>query len=183
MTIGEQIRASRKKAKMTQKQLGEACGIAEPTIRRYELGKLNPKVETIQKIAKALNDPVLLIRAIPFRIEEQKEEIISSLENFPESVWAAQKNLEETLKRLQNSNFSDLFFDGQDEDNLHDEQKEELAALKADMIQKFDALNHVGKQKAHDYISDLSEQEKYLDNEHPLYNVLHENQETDDNDE
>lgn len=54
MTTGEKIRAARKKAGLTQKQLGELCGIAEPTIRRYELGKLKPKLETLLKIAKPL---------------------------------------------------------------------------------------------------------------------------------
>lgn len=54
MTVGERIRAARKKAGLTQKELGERCGIAEPTIRRYELGKLNPKIETLKKIAKPL---------------------------------------------------------------------------------------------------------------------------------
>lgn len=54
MTIGDRIRKARKAKGYTQKQLGEACGIAEPTIRRYELGKLNPKFETLQKIAKPL---------------------------------------------------------------------------------------------------------------------------------
>ena len=55
MTIGERIREARKARSLTQKQLGELSGIAEPTIRRYELGKLNPKRETIAKIAKALD--------------------------------------------------------------------------------------------------------------------------------
>lgn len=58
MTVGERIRAARKAKGLTQKELGEACGIAEPTIRRYELGKLNPKFETLQKIAKPLGLPV-----------------------------------------------------------------------------------------------------------------------------
>ena len=55
MTVGERIRQARKAAGLTQKALGKACGIAEPTIRRYELGKLNPKYETLEKIAKPLN--------------------------------------------------------------------------------------------------------------------------------
>lgn len=55
MTIGERIRSIRKSRNLTQKQLGELAGIAEPTIRRYELGKLNPKYETIEKIAAALH--------------------------------------------------------------------------------------------------------------------------------
>lgn len=54
MTTGERIRNIRKAQNLTQKQLGELAGIAEPTIRRYELGKLNPKYETIEKIAAAL---------------------------------------------------------------------------------------------------------------------------------
>lgn len=53
-TIGARIREARKIKGLTQKELGEKAGIAEPTIRRYELGKLNPKMETIQKIAAAL---------------------------------------------------------------------------------------------------------------------------------
>lgn len=55
MTTGERIRNMRKNRKLTQKKLGELCGIAEPTIRRYELGKLNPKYETLERIAAALH--------------------------------------------------------------------------------------------------------------------------------
>lgn len=58
MTVGDRIRKERKAAGMTQKQLGEKSGIAEPTIRRYELGKLYPKIATLQKIADALDSDV-----------------------------------------------------------------------------------------------------------------------------
>ena len=54
MTIGEKIKAKRLERGLTQKALGELTGIAEPTIRRYEAGKLNPKIETISKIANGL---------------------------------------------------------------------------------------------------------------------------------
>lgn len=54
MTTGEKIRRARTEKGWTQKQLGELCGIAEPTIRRYELGKLKPKKETLEKIAAPL---------------------------------------------------------------------------------------------------------------------------------
>lgn len=56
--IGDKIKELRLRNGLTQKLLGEKCGIAEPTIRKYELGKLNPKVETVKKIADALNVPV-----------------------------------------------------------------------------------------------------------------------------
>lgn len=54
MSVGENIRRIRKEKGLTQKKLGELCGIAEPNIRKYELGKANPKIETISKIADAL---------------------------------------------------------------------------------------------------------------------------------
>lgn len=55
MTIGENIRRLRKEKGYTQKQLAEKCDMYESQIRKYESGKANPKLETIQKIAKALD--------------------------------------------------------------------------------------------------------------------------------
>lgn len=54
VTVGENIKRLRKERGLTQKNLGELCGIAEPNIRKYENGKQNPKLETIEKIATAL---------------------------------------------------------------------------------------------------------------------------------
>ncbi len=58
MKTGERIKNYRIKQGLTQRTLGESCGIAESTIRRYELGSLNPKIETLKKIADALGVPV-----------------------------------------------------------------------------------------------------------------------------
>ena len=61
MDIGEQIKTLRKKIGYTQKQLAEKCGMAEITIRQYELNKREPRQETIEKIATALGvDPFSL---------------------------------------------------------------------------------------------------------------------------
>ena len=57
MTIGELIKQARQDAKMTQKQLGEKCGIADSAIRKYESGRVVPKICTIKKIANALDIP------------------------------------------------------------------------------------------------------------------------------
>ena len=61
MTVGERIRAARIRCGLTQRALGNRAWIAEPTIRRYELGNLNPKIETIKKIAKAMSVPQQLL--------------------------------------------------------------------------------------------------------------------------
>lgn len=55
MSTGKSIRKYRKEKGLTQKQLGEKCGINEVQIRQYELEKANPKLETLRKIAKGLD--------------------------------------------------------------------------------------------------------------------------------
>lgn len=55
MKIGKNIKRIRKEKGLTQKALGELCGINEANIRKYENDKQNPKLETALKIAKALN--------------------------------------------------------------------------------------------------------------------------------
>lgn len=52
---GDMIRKYRKEKGLTQKQLGDLCGIADSNIRKYESGKQNPKIKTLQRIADALS--------------------------------------------------------------------------------------------------------------------------------
>ena len=54
MTIGEKIKKARTDAKMTQKELAEKFGMADSAIRKYESGKVVPKLDTIAKIARAM---------------------------------------------------------------------------------------------------------------------------------
>lgn len=55
MSIGKNIKQLRKQKKLTQKELAEKAGISEISIRQYENDKRNPKIEQVDKIAKALN--------------------------------------------------------------------------------------------------------------------------------
>ena len=64
MEIGQSIQEARKKAKLTQKELAEKVGIATITIQQYERGVRTPKIETIQKIAQALNIDVGVLYGI-----------------------------------------------------------------------------------------------------------------------
>lgn len=62
MTIGENIREARLKKGWTQKQLGDKCNMADSAIRRYESDRGNPTIETLKRIAKALEvDPFSLM--------------------------------------------------------------------------------------------------------------------------
>ncbi|MCD7894581.1 MAG: helix-turn-helix domain-containing protein [Erysipelotrichaceae bacterium] len=57
--VGINIRKYRKERGLSQKKLGDLCGITDSNIRKYELGKQNPKIETLQKIAEALEIDVI----------------------------------------------------------------------------------------------------------------------------
>ena len=100
MTKGENIKKYRKKRGLTQKELGQLCGIAETTIRRYELGSLNPKYETLEKIAKALDIEVSdLIPLSPFQYKESLYDERYKINTFLEKI----ESLGYTINRLENN--------------------------------------------------------------------------------
>jgi transcriptional regulator with XRE-family HTH domain len=57
MTIGQNIRALRKKKGLTQAQLGALCGISGGAVGSYENGITVPKRRVVEKIAHALDVP------------------------------------------------------------------------------------------------------------------------------
>ena len=57
--IGDNIKLYRKKAHLTQAELALKCGLATGTIQQYELGKREPKIEIIDKIASVLGIRVI----------------------------------------------------------------------------------------------------------------------------
>lgn len=62
MTIPEHIRASRKAAGLTQRQLGEACGYegrsAEVVVQEWERGVRPIPIERLRRLAAALDVPL-----------------------------------------------------------------------------------------------------------------------------
>jgi len=72
MNYGEIIKKVRKERGLTQKQLGERLGISQAAIGQFESNKANPKIDTIQKIADALN--VSLNDLIPDVFEQKTQE-------------------------------------------------------------------------------------------------------------
>ena len=54
LAIGQSIKALRKKAKLTQFQLGEKVNKTESTIRKYEAGDVLPPIDVIENMAMVL---------------------------------------------------------------------------------------------------------------------------------
>lgn len=62
MSIGENIKHIRKEKGLTQRELGiRLGGISQQQIGQWENGDKNPKLETLQKIADALEVPLIQI--------------------------------------------------------------------------------------------------------------------------
>ena len=58
MTFGERVKELRLKKGLSQRELGERVGgITQQTIAQYEKSENYPKLETIRRIAKALDVP------------------------------------------------------------------------------------------------------------------------------
>ncbi|UHG93263.1 helix-turn-helix domain-containing protein [Spirosoma oryzicola] len=52
--VGNQIREARKRRGLTLKELGEKVGVSESVMSRYEKGKINFTVDSLQKISSEL---------------------------------------------------------------------------------------------------------------------------------
>lgn len=71
MNTGELIRKYRKSAGLTQKELGEACGMSEPAIRNYELGNRTPSDAQVVRIAKELG--IAPQALVPHEMEDARD--------------------------------------------------------------------------------------------------------------
>ena len=108
MNTGKKIKLIRTFRGLTQKELGEACGIHEVAIRKYELGKNLPKPEQLRKIADALGVNVNSLMefdieadgdVLPllFAIDETFDISIKDLDGEP-GIFFSNKNLVQFLK-------------------------------------------------------------------------------------
>lgn len=93
MTIGENIQTFRKKKKMTQADLASKVGLAEITIRQYELGKRNLKTSRIREIASVLG-------VHPFEIDESLKDLLyANLDKMNTLSRFSTKELLEEIER------------------------------------------------------------------------------------
>lgn len=63
MRTSEKIKKVRTEKGYTQKKLSELSGVSEIAIRKYETNNRSPKIETLQKLSKALEVPLSDLRS------------------------------------------------------------------------------------------------------------------------
>ena len=148
--FSENLKKIRKQKGMTQAKLAELLNVSVMTIRRLEAGTRVPKLKTIEELAKVLEvDPMELTFGDDVYIKTSDKLIFFKKGKIKEAI--------EKLNQQQYDINPDFDY----------KKSNEQIKLKQDTIAKYDSLNTLGQQKANEYITDLSEQEKYTkpDNE------------------
>lgn len=98
MTTGELIRDARKKKGLTQKELGERLGISDVSIAQWENGLRNPRLETRQKLAKALDMDVTALMS-----DNEKQDCFSMFGSDSERVDLALMELKKQIEAKANN--------------------------------------------------------------------------------
>lgn len=138
-SIGYYIKKYRKEKGLTQSQLGELLDVSQAMIAQYEKGMRHPKIETLRKIAFALDVKLAdFLEANQTLIDESEDGIKDTLI----------KDTEGSLYRHISTSVS--VFNNNSHQNFDD------------VIEKLNLLNTLGQTKAIEYITDLTEQKKYL---------------------
>lgn len=121
MTTGEKIKNARKKAGLSQAELGDLLGVTQAMISSYEKGVRNPKLETVRKIADALGVYIsdLIVDWNQYSPSEYAQDIMNdatqdTLNSAKEAVSSGKKVLNDVKETCIISDFRKLNKNGQD---------------------------------------------------------------------
>lgn len=166
MNIGEVIKAARKKAGLTQKQLAERMGVNPSLISQYEKGFRNPKLETLERIASALEVP--LEDLLSDKVRDQAQAIADRLtryfeeeynnpdsENYHSSrireVFSRENNLQAALETIMEEvPYEQIWLDPDQPDYILALGMTGLpdSVIEQKLLEIFHGLNHRGKIEA-----------------------------------
>ena len=115
--VGENIKKYRNKLKLTQKQLAKKASLSESAIKYYESNRRNPKLETLTKIADALDIDIWELIGSDNNIEiDVSAEMIENQKNISDSIkmqneshkywlrWIEDTDIETALYKLLSNN-------------------------------------------------------------------------------
>lgn len=136
MNIGEKIKDYRKKSGLSQKELGQKLNVSQQHIAQYESGKRIPKLDTIQKIAVALNISV-------------NDLLESPLDDSP------------LYRAFKNNDASDNPLEKHYVNSKLTEQIENWQQADIELVKSFKKLNDSGKAVAIERVEELTEIPRY----------------------
>lgn len=168
MSIGSRVRDFRLEKGLTQKQLGDLCGMADSAIRRYESDRGNPTEKTLKRIASALG--VSLIDLMDISSEELEE-----MEDIAERAARDGRVSKEDVMRVQiESKIAMLPYERLNaiEDAADTALIEQYKGISDDQLhsmceESFQYLNRLGRIEAARRMDELTEIPKYQKAETP----------------
>lgn len=175
MTVGARIKATRVAVGMTQNEVGKLCDIDAANIRKYESGRQNPKIETVQKIAEALGIPVELLTGDqpfpdPFLENDDFGRMVHWAINahFDKEIFNSEMSFAAMVNIIYNL-VAELHFDGERhsieviyKSNKLDGYEETKPDKNLERISSaYLLLNEAGQQKAVERVEELTEIPKY----------------------
>ena len=174
MTIGDRIKAARKKAGLTQVKLSEISGVAAISIHQYEAGKRHPQLVQIQALSNALNVPMSYLMGDTDDPNDRSKPIWMELPNIkddepelylkqiifnvtPDSEW------EDLHRKLKNGTITPEEKQRllQMMDEGLERARKTFSEKKARILSHMDKLNDDGQQKAVERVEELAEIPKY----------------------
>lgn len=135
MTVGENIQKLRKDKGYTQKELAKMAGVATGTIQQYELGKRQPRLEQLKKIANVFH--IYVGELLGDNYSDYKEEMVNDFLPI----------LEKSIKNA-TITYSTEYIDSYSEK----------------MNEYFNLLNDTGKKKAVEHTEMLTKITEYIEN-------------------
>ncbi|MDU4321093.1 MAG: helix-turn-helix transcriptional regulator [Anaerococcus vaginalis] len=106
MNIGENLKRIRKVKGLTQDKLSELTKISITSIQRYESGKRQPTVESVNKIAAALE--VSVFELLDNKYDKAEYELINGLSNGCDNLLNLVSSFEDSAKEESIKNFRNL---------------------------------------------------------------------------
>lgn len=76
MTISNKIKTARNEARITQRQLSAACDLSRNYIALIETGKKNPSIQSVRKIAAALDVKISYLLDDDIELSNMRENIV-----------------------------------------------------------------------------------------------------------
>lgn len=152
MNIGERIREYRKKAGLSQKELGQKLDVSQQHIAQYESGKRTPKLDTIQKIADALSIPVNAFIALDQNHTD--EELMQFVELYLQQRKELNKDNDIRHHLL-------IYYYDEMERTGRDSLLEILSSLKI--------LNDIGQKEASQRVKELTEIPRYTKKQRNIF--------------
>lgn len=169
-TIGERIKGIRKRSGLTQRQLAERMSVSPSMIGQYEAGFRRPKMETLERIARALDVSVQYLIGKESLVNEMNAGFVS-FQDIAEEMNIPVSIVERIIR-------DDTFSDATDKviriglllaeelKNQKIDEEKEAANLVEDINNAIKALNINGLKAALNWIHEIKKIPDYQNKEY-----------------